>query len=331
MKSKYRILGTRLYDFFVKSLYYSPVFAFYDLVWWFCFYIHPPFAWKLSTYAIEKKTKWLDKYVGNHYADIIERFNDVQSDNVITEYKIWVFWGQGESEMPPLVRACYSQLTASNDNVILVTNENVSNYISLSKEIYSKVNEGHIQWANFSDIVRTTLLAQYGGLWLDATVWVSGKIPFDKLNKHVLFSANGTVPVANRSVRFWSSFDWNWSSWCMFANVKNHQLFGFVSEMLQAIAIREKIWPDYVIQDYLIFYACRNFHEVKVDIENNAHIKCKNRNRLAELMNVPYDEKTYQELIQSDFVFKLSFRSSYQIKTQDGRQTFYGKLISKIV
>lgn len=51
--------------------------------------------------------------------------------------------------------------------------------------------------------------------------------------------------------------------------------------MLQAIAINERCWPDYVIQDYLILYACRNFQQVRNDMQKCQKYECKYRNRLA--------------------------------------------------
>ena len=322
-----QIIIKRFKDLFFKAKHYSIAFARYDFIWWMCFYLRPPFAYKLSSFVIRKKTAWLDRYISLRYSDIIESYRTKNLDQAPVEnYKIWVFWGQGEENMPPLIRACHRQLTHFNHNVTLVTNQNVDNYISLSPVIMDKVLSGHITWAHYSDIVRNTLLAQYGGLWLDATVWVSGKIPFEKLSQLSLFSSNGKVPITNHSIRFWTSFEYNWSSWCLFANAKKYKLFEFVSEMLQAIAINERCWPDYVIQDYLILYACQNFQQVKNDMQKCQKYECKYRNRLAELMNSPWSEKDYLNLIKTDFVFKLSFRSKWKRYDPSGKQTFYGKI-----
>ena len=324
-----QIIIKRLKDFFFKTKHFSIALALYDFIWWICFYIRPPFAYKLSTFAIRKKTVWLDKYIGKHYSEIIERYHNNNSIQApVKNHKIWVFWGQGESQMPPLVKACYRQLTAFNNNVVLLTNHNIKNYIHLSPIIYDKVTNKDISWAHFSDIIRTTLLANYGGLWLDATVWVSGKIPFEKLLKFSVFTANGKVPITNRSIQFWTSFEWNWSTWCLFSNRKQNILFSFVSEMLQAIAIQEKYWPDYVIQDYLIYYACHQFPEVRKNMEECNKTESKKRNHLATLMNSPWNENIYLNLIKTDFFFKLSFRTQWKKTTKNGNQTYYGHIIS---
>lgn len=326
------ILKVRFKEFFSLWKNYSFIYACYNILWWVCFYTCPPYCNKISTFAINKKTKWLDKYFAKKYNHIIEKYHNVViSGEVITEAKIWVFWGQGEDKMPPLVEACYRQLTHYNENINLVTIENVNKYIELPDIIFKKANAGKISWAHFSDIVRNTLLAKHGGLWLDATVWVSGKIPFEKLSQIDVFSANSEMQLFLRSTRFWTSFEYNWSTWCMWSKSANNRLFAFVSEMLISIAERERQWPDYVIQDYLIYYAYKNLPEIANMLEKSKAIPCYKRNELANIMNDEFNEDKYRELTKDDFVFKLSFRTNWKRKTKDGKQTFYGKILENII
>lgn len=319
-------------DFFLKWRFFSGSYALYDLLWWICFYARPPFAYELSSFAIRRKTLWLDKYVGRKYADIIEKYkNNYPVSKVVDEYVIWVFWGQGETQMPPLIQACYRQLTHFNKNVKLITSHNVKDYIHLSPVVFEKVKNGQMTWAHFSDIVRTTLLATYGGLWIDATVWVSGELPIKRLSKKTFFTACEKMSITSSAIRFWTSFEWNWSSWCLWSNSKQHILFSFVSDMLQAIAVREKYWPDYVIQDYLIYYTCRTFPIVQKEMADCLMNESKYRNKLAMQMNQCYDKDLYHKLTHTDFVFKLSFRTTWKKETPVGKQTFYGRILSGII
>jgi len=211
----------------------------------------------------------------------------------------------------------------------LVTNENLGGYIELSPVIYQKVKDGRITYAHFSDIIRNTLLAQHGGFWLDATVWVPGKLPYDRFGSLPVFTASGTLYQEPTSVCFWTSLLFNWSGWCLYARDSHSLLFSFVSEMLQAIAVGENLTPDYVIIDYLIYTACRLFPQVKKELSACHDIfPSEKRNALAKLMNESYDEQKYAELCKTDFVFKLSYRSNWKEKTADGRKTFYGHLIA---
>ena len=195
---------------------YNIAYAIYGYVWWINFFIRTPLAWKLSKWALIRKTRWLNNYLANEYPDIYnvekydKRFNNTRSKRVV-----WVFWGQGEQNMPILVMSCYNQLRKNNKNVVLVTMDNIDQYIHMPKIIIDKVKNGKITWAFFSDIVRVLLLEKYGGLWLDATVWVPGVVPWENLEKFTFYSANNKVANKSNDMCFWTSLDFNWSGWWM--------------------------------------------------------------------------------------------------------------------
>lgn len=326
-----RLLKLRMKDYVNKTRYYGLAYATWDFLWWVCFYIHPPHAWQLSTYVMRRKTAWLDRHIERKYKSLIDSFHKMAEKPVAQEKgerRIWVFWGQGEDNMPILIRSCYRQLTSLNENVTLVTQQNLSEYLDIPEIIYRKVETGRISWAHFSDIIRNSLLAKYGGLWLDATIWTTRPFPFEDFAHLSFYSANSKIPVTDRSTRFWTSFEWNWSSWCMLANNKNTLLFSFVSRMLIELAKNEPFLLDYVLIDYLIYYACRHFPQVGKAMTECSKIPFANRGKLADLMNRPFNEAEYQALTATDYVFKLSFRTRWAAVTADGKPTYYGTLIS---
>lgn len=321
-----------LKEFFSKWKNWGFLLAYYNLIWWLCFYLRPPFALKVSTWAIKKKTQKLDSYFTRNYSYIINKYKHFENINVSeTNSNIWVFWGQGEENMPPLVKACYKQLTYFNRSVVLITTQNYNQYISIPQKTIDRVLNQEISWAYFSDIVRNSLLAQHGGLWIDATVWVSGKIPFDLLKRFQIFSPTGDELLTSKSVRFWSNLQWNWSGWCLWSKNKGHILFSFVRDMLIEISLKEKEIPDYVTIDYLIYLACRKFPQVASDIEQIKTNFCYKRHDLAKMMNQPFDKDQYNDLTSSDFVFKLSYRSPWNSQSSSGKETFYGRILNGII
>lgn len=324
MKKAVKLLKKLLIEFFALGRHYSWRYATYSLVWWLCFYIRTRYTWNISQWALNKKTAWLDSYFKKDLN--INEYN-IADKKILTvdEFHIWVFWGQGEENMPPLVKACYRQLNKYNNNIYLITYDNARDYIDLPEIIYQKVRNGKLSWAHFSDIVRTSLLAKYGGLWLDATVWVSGKLPIEKILEKPFWSANSKSEHRDSDVCFWTSGEWNWSTWCMSVNHNNSILFSFISSIMQKTACLQKVWPDYVFQDYLIYYACRHSKTVCHDMESMIIANPK-RNELAEQMGLIYNEETYKKLISSEFVFKLSFKTKLKEDIY-GMPTFYGKLI----
>lgn len=327
--SQYKnILFKIAHEFLKIHKYFGYKLALYNLLWWINFYIHTPFRHKLSKWALTHKTQILTKFIESNYNNIIFKYSTSQLENTsLSSNRIWVFWGQGEESMPVLINSCYKQLKKNNPDVILLTNDNICDYISLSPVIIKKVTSGRLSWAHFSDIIRTKILYIHGGLWLDATVWTPKQIPFDKLANFDFFSANGHIDINQFSICFWTSLGYNWSTWCLWAGKKNISLYGLVSEIMERVAIDYSAWPDYVFQDFLFYYAVKNLSGVKDLLIQNNELRCLNRNTLANLMDKPFDKARYDKLIETDFVFKLSFRTAWPKKTPDGKLTYYGKLI----
>ena len=325
MKKALKLLQKLILEFFALGRTYSWRYATYNLTWWAGFYLRTRFTWSVTQWALKKKTAWLDSYFKGKIIDA-EDLTDVQTPLTVTEFKIWVFWGQGEADMPPLIKACYRQLVKYNDNVCLVTYDNARDYIDLPEIIYKKVRNGKLTWAHFSDIVRTSLLAKHGGLWLDATVWVSGKLPIDKILKMPFWSANSKSGHSSHDVCFWTSGEWNWSGWCLSSNRADYPLFSFVSKNLIERSITDCYLLDYVLIDYFINYSSRYSKRFRNDIKKMCITNPK-RNELALIMGQEYEEKKYKEMLSTDFVFKLSYRTSWKTE-KEGKPTFYKKLIS---
>lgn len=102
-----------------------------------------------------------------------KREKEVTKDLSITQ-KAWVLWWQGMDTAPDLVKKCYSSVKLNIPNVILITKDNIYDYIQLEPFVLEKFKNGKIGMAQFSDIVRVNLLYKYGGLWLDATIFLDG-------------------------------------------------------------------------------------------------------------------------------------------------------------
>lgn len=109
---------------------------------------------------------------------------DVYPKKILPENKIiWQYWAQGYSEIPEVVRMCFESVDKNRGDylVIRLSDSNLGEYIDLPEYVIK--NRGRMTTAHFSDILRLYLLSAYGGIWLDATVFMTGSVPdylFDK-------------------------------------------------------------------------------------------------------------------------------------------------------
>ncbi len=309
-----------LKEFFLKLKYYSLSYAIYSTAWWLGWYIAPLRAW--AYWGLKKKTEWMDKYFKEKYSNIIEKYLN-QDENVeeCDEYNIWVFWAQGEEYMPELVKACYKNLCKLNgDCVKLLTMENLDDYVELPNFVFDKLERGSMTYTHFSDILRMSLLAKYGGMWVDSTCWVAKEVPEDVRNMSFWSckTDNANIPLFSNS---------RWCGWAMGTNKKNKKLFSFILEMLLSHAKDNECLIDYLLIDYLLLFSCNLFESSREEIlsveENNL-----SRGIFWSYMNKKYDEDKYQELTEETWIFKLSYKTILNKKTESGDETFYGKLIS---
>jgi mannosyltransferase OCH1-like enzyme len=90
---------------------------------------------------------------------------------------IWQFWGQGLEAAPPIVSACVRSVAenAGGRKHIVLTAETVADYLDLPAPLLAR--REFWGWTKFSNILRLLLLEQYGGTWIDATVYLAAPLP----------------------------------------------------------------------------------------------------------------------------------------------------------
>lgn len=105
-----------------------------------------------------------------------EPLKQLESENII-----WQYWAQGFENVPSIVADCLSSVDhyKGKYQVIRLTDDNYSEYIQFPECIIPKIPL--MSKAHFSDILRVALLEAYGGIWMDATILLTGEIPAEYL------------------------------------------------------------------------------------------------------------------------------------------------------
>ena len=81
---------------------------------------------------------------------------------------IWMFWMQGEDNAPELVQQCIRTWRVHNPdwNVVVLDEESMNAHVDLPPFLRSRSD---LSTQTISDILRLKLLAEHGGVWVDAT------------------------------------------------------------------------------------------------------------------------------------------------------------------
>lgn len=126
---------------------------------------------------------------------------------------IWQYWAQGFDQLPEVVELCYASVDrhAGDYQVIRLSDETVRDYIDLPEIVYKRrESDPAFMIAYFADILRLSLLAAYGGVWFDSTIFMAG--PIDERyteSEFFMFQRDPDEPLK----KYWKShlifyFDW---------------------------------------------------------------------------------------------------------------------------
>jgi len=284
------------------------------------------FSSKYFTYAFfkqyRKRHELVNEYLQNFYA--LGGLNQFQFAPVQrlkeNDYKIWVFWWQGIENMPPIVKLCFDSLLlhAGNIPVYVLTKKNFGEYVSLPSFIMEKFQKGNFSITHFSDLLRFALLSQYGGLWLDATVFVSG----DLQNHPEIFQGKFYTCKGRSEEDSFNISHHRWTGFFMGTNEKFHPIFRCGLDLFYGFWRKHDILVDYFLIDYIINYLYFHSDFIRKQIEDVPINNC-DISRLNHLLNQPFDEHMFLNITNKTTFHKLSWKTKIDYTAKN---SFYQEL-----
>ena len=274
---------------------------------------------KLSRRAADKKSRWIETYLKKELEPVLEQY---EQDTDIGQYEanapIWVCWWTGEESAPKLVKRCIESIRANANGhpVNLITQDNYAQYLDVTETILRKAERKDMCLAHLSDYIRLALLAKYGGLWLDATIFCSQPLP-EELFRMPLFTCKGRTGDGD----FCS--DYKWTVFCI-GGYRGNVFFRMIQNMLQTYWERNPVAIDYLFLDYTIKLAYST-HKTCTQLIDELPENNLRRDDLQAAMNAALPRDQWDKVIQPDTVlYKLSWRETYSEQTPEGTQTVYG-------
>lgn len=234
---------------------------------------------------------------------------------------IWVCWWQGEDQMPPVVKACFESIKehANGHPVNLITESNLSDYISVPHAIEAKLKSGFITLTHFSDYIRSAIIPKYGGLWIDSTMYITADLPTH-------FPEVFTLKQKCRDEAFVS--DYRWTGFFIGGDGSAY-ILGKVSAYLSYYWDKNMAFIDYYLIDYVIAALCEIDGKCKEMIDKVSESNpC--LHLLQPLLNSKYDSREMNRLASETSYFKLSWKGNYDSCTCDGYETYFGHIIAAL-
>lgn len=170
-----------------KEFLWKKIHQVYIAFWW------KIYGDKMPNEIRDSITMWqIYLFLKSKYTSIINAQNDYlinfQKQEEKTPKIIWWCWLQGEEQAPPLCKATLASLQQNypDYDIRVVTSANLHQYVHMPDYIDKKFQTGKMSAAHYSDILRTLLLIEYGGAWIDSTVF-SSKRAADLLEEPLFF------------------------------------------------------------------------------------------------------------------------------------------------
>ncbi|MBQ7219947.1 MAG: capsular polysaccharide synthesis protein [Synergistaceae bacterium] len=261
-----------------------------------------------------------------HYGQVIEEYRSITSptgsSTDSSSLPVWSMWLQGEGNAPEIVRLCLASTRSrcGTHPFHVITSENLGSYLSLPGYVHGRLRDGSMKTAHFSDIVRMALLAEWGGLWLDATIFTASDIP-DEVFAHEYYTVRHTTNIHDRNVALQ-----RWTTYLQ-ASHRNNILCRFVRDMLLEYWKNHTTFIDYVMTDYIIALAYEDLPICRELLDavpmNNPRIE-----DMRPLLGTKYIEDVYDELTSDTCFFKLTYKQNFP-ESAGGRETFYAHILSR--
>lgn len=263
------------------------------------------------------------KYLEKQYSHIIEKYSKLSIENGELDNKTkeinnnaWAMWWQGEELAPPIVKICLKNSKEIFKNLIVIDKNNFTNYISLPEHIINKFENGEISMACFSDIIRFNLLSEYGGTWLDATIYLKD-FTKEKELKNPYTSLKGTDYSKGKYVP-----KGKWRGFFQYGE-KDLLIFQFAKEFFYEYWKYENRLINFFLIDYILEIAYRNnIGNFKIIINSMSQMS----NEVYELDRQLFSSSPIKINFSNSHVFKLNTKHNYPMEV-NGKDSNYKKFL----
>lgn len=278
--------------------------------------------YKVTDFFNKKKDNSILQYLQKKYGNlIIEETSKIenQSNLIVREKYIWICWWQGEDQMPLIVQRCYKSVVEHSKSykVVLITKYNYKEFVHIPQYVLSKLETNSFSLTHFSDILRVSLLAENGGFWIDATVFVTQDININQRLFTIRHQNYGHHP----SQRCWTQF-------LIGGDVAN-PLFYKVRDLFYAYWKEENSLINYFLIDYFIRLVYENNTQIR-NLVDSLPYSNPDLYYILEYFDSPFDLEMFKKVSLTTTFHKLKWKQPLKEYTDEGLLTYYGYIIHNL-
>lgn len=282
-------------------------------------------------YAVKTKNhdmriRMVYDYLSNDLDNLVQEYCETPEDSWQEKPKtIWVCWWQGYDAMPELCRLCVDRLRTilpKDYTLVFLSKENYSQYVKLPPIILERLESGLLPVPQFCDVMRNALIYQYGGTWIDASVWTNESL-FEDLQNELPFWSVKLHDIYNQDSVGQRISQCKWASFLL-SGARGNPVSKFVYDGMCQYYSKHCSTIEYFTQNVIFRIAYDRIPAIHTMMDaipdSNAHMY-----DLFHFMNRPFESTIWERLNEDTGAFKLTQKSKYTVENQ-GKMTFYSKL-----
>ena len=265
--------------------------------------------------------KYLESLLGD-YMDSYDFHAPLSAVSEGMDSKLWMCWWQGLDHAPRIVQVCVESVRrhSGGREVVIITEDNVDAYVQFPDWVMEKVRRGIMSRTNLSDLLRLSLLAKYGGLWLDATFFCCGDLT-GPVYDAPLFS------IKRPEYLHGSIASGYFAGYSLGCDAEHRRIFASARDLFLEYWRRKDFLIDYLLIDYIIALVEKKdgWTQASFDAIEPNNPMC---DELFKMLNYPFDEEIWKQLKVNTDLFKLSWKQKYFTENND-KITFFEKIIEE--
>lgn len=253
---------------------------------------------------LRKKEQIVYSCIQKYCSEVIKKYQNEELhpslSNISWKAPVFVCWLQGENNAPLVVKRCVESIRKhiGSHPLYFVSADNYTEYVTLPSRVVQLWQNQQIGNAHFADILRCALLCEYGGCWIDATIWMSDDIKEDVF-EYPFYSCRFPDDGKYVTRNIWSNF--------FLAAQPQSVTMHFVRDVLYEYLKHQPRFVDYFMMDYIIRWGYDYIHSIKKEL-NAIPMNNESVHELVRKLHEPTESDEVQEIISRSYLHKLSWR-----------------------
>ena len=276
-----------------------------------------PIWWTHNREAIDLiQAERTSRYLWRKYGSLIAKPLNASQNTKPTRI-IWLCWLQGLEQAPEIVKKCVASVKQHMPDYKLqiLTSENIFDFVSLPEPILRKYQNGTITHTHFSDILRTALLVQHGGIWLDATVLLTDAIPLQLADQPLFMLQKSPL----------SSISHFASSWFIVSH-KGHPVMQRMLELLSEYWQKESVLRDYFLFHLFMYLLMSRNSQAKELAMKMSFIPNGDAHLMQFRLFDSFDAQQWEQICTRSTIHKLTWKFNHN-EPLDKSGTFYDHIL----